>query len=139
MAILLLCESCHPQGGIAKATRRRTVSPFDWETSLGLLLDAAITPVYERSTSRPSRAPVGLLRYTLDSNYRVIISAITVYCACGNVFKTRSTRGSSLYIDVCAEDHPAYTGQQRSTVSSGRIDSFNRPYSTRVVRSEVRS
>ncbi|HEX9813251.1 MAG TPA: 50S ribosomal protein L31, partial [Burkholderiales bacterium] len=38
---------------------------------------------------------------------------ITVTCACGNTFKTRSTAGRDLHVEVCAKCHPFYTGKQK--------------------------
>ncbi|HCD04397.1 MAG TPA: 50S ribosomal protein L31, partial [Methylophaga sp.] len=40
-------------------------------------------------------------------------SEINVTCSCGNSFKTRSTRGNDLTLDVCSECHPFYTGKQK--------------------------
>ncbi|MFZ9653639.1 MAG: 50S ribosomal protein L31, partial [Steroidobacteraceae bacterium] len=38
---------------------------------------------------------------------------INVTCSCGNVFKTRSTLGQDLSIEVCSSCHPFYTGKQK--------------------------
>ena len=38
---------------------------------------------------------------------------ITVNCSCGNSFKTRSTLGHDLQIEVCSNCHPFYTGKQK--------------------------
>jgi large subunit ribosomal protein L31 len=35
---------------------------------------------------------------------------ITVVCSCGNTFKTRSTLGRELHVEVCSACHPFYTG-----------------------------
>lgn len=56
---------------------------------------------------------------------------IRVTCACGNAFDTRSTLGHDLQVDVCAADHPFYTGQQRIVDTAGRIDRFRRKYAAR--------
>jgi large subunit ribosomal protein L31 len=52
---------------------------------------------------------------------------ITVKCACGNVFQTRSTRGS-FTVDICAACHPFYTGQQKMIDAAGKIEKFRRKY-----------
>jgi len=50
----------------------------------------------------------------------------TVRCvSCGNAFTTRSTR-SEIVVDVCSSCHPAYTGRERVTRTSGRIERFER-------------
>lgn len=50
-----------------------------------------------------------------------------VNCACGNVFKTRSTRGD-MSVDVCSACHPFYTGKQKLVDTQGRVDRFRRKY-----------
>lgn len=52
---------------------------------------------------------------------------ITVKCACGNIFQTRSTR-ASFTVDVCSNCHPFYTGQQKVIDSAGKIEKFLRKY-----------
>jgi large subunit ribosomal protein L31 len=53
---------------------------------------------------------------------------ITVTCSCGNVFKTGSTMGEDLHIDVCSACHPFYTGKQKLLDTAGRVDKFRRKY-----------
>ena len=55
-------------------------------------------------------------------------SEINVTCSCGNSFKTRSTRGNDLTLDVCSECHPFYTGKQKILDSAGRVDKFRQKY-----------
>ena len=50
-----------------------------------------------------------------------------VTCACGEVFKTRSTR-KEIHVEVCSKCHSFYTGQQKAAQARGRIDKFNRKY-----------
>jgi large subunit ribosomal protein L31 len=52
---------------------------------------------------------------------------VTVTCACGNTFQTRSTR-KELSADVCAACHPFYTGKQRLVDTQGRVDRFRKKY-----------
>lgn len=53
---------------------------------------------------------------------------ITVTCTCGNTFKTRSTLGTNLDIEVCSNCHPFYTGKQKMLDSGGRVDRFRKKY-----------
>lgn len=46
-----------------------------------------------------------------------------VRCACGNVFKTRSTRPVIL-LGICNVCHPFYTGTQKFVDTAGRVDKF---------------
>lgn len=54
--------------------------------------------------------------------------AVTVTCSCGSEFQTRSTLGHDLKVDVCLNDHPAYTGKQKAANTGDRIDRFRRRY-----------
>jgi large subunit ribosomal protein L31 len=53
---------------------------------------------------------------------------INVSCTCGNVFKTRSTMGSDLQVEVCSNCHPFYTGKQKIVDTAGRVDKFRKKY-----------
>ncbi|MDH5181272.1 MAG: 50S ribosomal protein L31 [Gammaproteobacteria bacterium] len=53
---------------------------------------------------------------------------ITVNCSCGNSFKTRSTVGHDLNIEVCSECHPFFTGKQKIVDTAGRVDKFRQKY-----------
>ena len=53
---------------------------------------------------------------------------ITVTCSCGSTFKTRSTAGRDLTIEVCSQCHPFYTGKQKLLDTEGRVDKFHQKY-----------
>lgn len=48
-------------------------------------------------------------------------------CACGETFKTRSTR-PELRTEVCSKCHPFFTGQQKIVDTEGRVERFIRRY-----------
>ena len=50
-----------------------------------------------------------------------------VTCSCGATFMTKSTK-EEIYIEVCNECHPFYTGKQGKTKKAGNIEKFNRKY-----------
>ena len=52
---------------------------------------------------------------------------VTVRCACGNTFETRSTKGN-MQVDICNVCHPFYTGKQKLVDTGGRVDRFNKRY-----------
>ncbi len=52
---------------------------------------------------------------------------VTVVCACGNTFETRSTK-SELRLEICSECHPFFTGKQKLIDSAGRVERFQRRY-----------
>lgn len=53
---------------------------------------------------------------------------INVSCSCGNKFKTRSTAGRDLQIEVCSQCHPFYTGKQKIVDTAGRVEKFRQKY-----------
>lgn len=54
---------------------------------------------------------------------------ITVVCSCGNTFKTRSTYGRELHVEVCSACHPFYSGTQKIMDTAGRVEKFRQKYS----------
>lgn len=52
---------------------------------------------------------------------------ITVMCACGNSFQTRST-ASKMHLTICAKCHPFYTGAQKFVDTAGRIEKFQKRF-----------
>ena len=53
---------------------------------------------------------------------------ITVTCACGESFKTRSTKKGDLHVEICSACHPFFTGKQKLVDTAGRVDRFNKRY-----------
>lgn len=53
---------------------------------------------------------------------------INVTCSCGSSFKTRSTMGKDLAVEVCSQCHPFYTGKQKIVDSAGQVDKFRRRF-----------
>lgn len=52
---------------------------------------------------------------------------ITVVCACGNSFVTRST-AKAIHVEICAKCHPYFTGKLRLVDTAGRIERFRAKY-----------
>jgi large subunit ribosomal protein L31 len=55
-------------------------------------------------------------------------SEVSVTCSCGNSFKTGSTVGQDLTIEVCSQCHPFFTGKQKIVDTAGRVDKFRQKY-----------
>lgn len=53
---------------------------------------------------------------------------ISVTCSCGNTFKTRSTAGHDVTLEVCSQCHPFFTGKQKIVDTAGRVDKFRQKY-----------
>lgn len=51
----------------------------------------------------------------------------TVSCACGNTFKSRSSK-SEIKVDICSACHPFFTGSEKIVDSAGRVDKFKKKY-----------
>ncbi|HZE87930.1 MAG TPA: 50S ribosomal protein L31 [Verrucomicrobiae bacterium] len=52
---------------------------------------------------------------------------VTVSCACGEKFVTRSTR-KDLRLEICSKCHPFFTGKQKLIDTAGRVERFTRRY-----------
>ena len=53
---------------------------------------------------------------------------VTVVCACGETFKTRSTKTGTIRLEICSKCHPFFTGKQKLVDSAGRVERFERKY-----------
>jgi len=51
----------------------------------------------------------------------------TVICACGNTFKTKSTK-KEIRTEICSQCHPFFTGKQKFVDSAGRVEKFRKKY-----------
>jgi large subunit ribosomal protein L31 len=54
---------------------------------------------------------------------------VEVRCACGNSFKTRSTK-PDLHLEICSACHPFFTGRQKLIDTEGRVERFNKKFGT---------
>ena len=48
-------------------------------------------------------------------------------CACGNTFKTRSTK-QELHLEICNQCHPFFTGRQKLIDTEGRVERFTKRF-----------
>jgi large subunit ribosomal protein L31 len=55
---------------------------------------------------------------------------ITVHCACGSEFQTRSTV-SEIRVEICSACHPFYTGKQKLVDTQGKVEKFRQRYGTK--------
>ena len=54
---------------------------------------------------------------------------VTVHCACGHTFPTRSTmKGEFLRVEICSNCHPFFTGKQKLVDTAGRVERFTKKY-----------
>ena len=52
---------------------------------------------------------------------------ITVHCACGASWQTRST-SKELHLDICSNCHPFFTGRQKLIDTEGRVERFTKRF-----------
>ncbi|HSA94414.1 MAG TPA: 50S ribosomal protein L31 [Acidobacteriota bacterium] len=50
-----------------------------------------------------------------------------VTCACGNTFKTSSTK-KEIRVEICSMCHPFFTGKQKFIDSAGRVEKFKKKF-----------
>lgn len=63
----------------------------------------------------------------MKSDIHPLYATVTVKCACGNSFETRSTR-DEIHLDICYNCHPFYTGKQKLVDTAGRVERFRQKY-----------
>jgi large subunit ribosomal protein L31 len=64
---------------------------------------------------------------TMKEGIHPVLKEATVRCACGEEFKTLSTK-ETLKVDICSKCHPFYTGKQKFVDAGGRVDKFKKKY-----------
>ena len=52
---------------------------------------------------------------------------VEVRCACGNTFKTKSTK-PELHLEICNQCHPFFTGRQKLIDTEGRVERFTKRF-----------
>ena len=50
---------------------------------------------------------------------------VTATCACGATFSVGST-SEKISVEICANCHPFYTGQEKVLDTTGRVDKFKK-------------
>jgi large subunit ribosomal protein L31 len=52
---------------------------------------------------------------------------VTVHCACGATWQTRSTK-KDLHLEICSQCHPFFTGRQKLIDTEGRVERFTKKF-----------
>ena len=63
----------------------------------------------------------------MKANLHPEMKEVTVTCACGATFKTKSTE-ENIQVEVCSKCHPFYTGKQTRASKAGNVEKFNAKY-----------
>jgi large subunit ribosomal protein L31 len=77
--------------------------------------------LYQRRKSAPSRK--GTVKEGIHPKYQ----EVEARCACGNTFKTRSTK-PELHLEICSACHPFFTGRQKLIDTEGRVERFTKKF-----------
>lgn len=63
----------------------------------------------------------------MKNNVHPELYNVKVHCACGNEFKTTSTR-KEIRVTLCSACHPYFTGDEKFVDTAGRIEKFKKKY-----------
>lgn len=63
----------------------------------------------------------------MKENIHPEYNAVTVECACGATFSTKSTKKLNK-VEICSHCHPFYTGKQKVLDTEGRIEKFRKKF-----------
>jgi large subunit ribosomal protein L31 len=76
-----------------------------------------------------SRRPAGRQELFMKEGIHPDYHAVTVHCACGSTFETRSTiKGNAIRTEICSSCHPFFTGKQKLIDTAGRVERFTKKY-----------
>jgi large subunit ribosomal protein L31 len=65
---------------------------------------------------------------------------IKVICSCGSTFVTSSTLAKNeLLVDICSSCHPFYTGKQKIVDTAGRVEKFQKKYTTKSTKKDIKA
>lgn len=64
----------------------------------------------------------------MKANIHPEYATVTIQCACGSAFQTRSTLKGPIQVDICSSCHPFFTGKQKMLDTAGRIDRFKKKF-----------
>ena len=80
---------------------------------------------YTWSLSSPART--GREELAVKEGIHPAYKEVDVRCACGNTFKTRSTK-PELHLEICSACHPFFTGRQKLIDTEGRVERFSKKF-----------
>ena len=68
----------------------------------------------------------------MKANIHPEYKEVTVHCACGAAWQTRST-SKDMHLDICSQCHPFFTGRQKLIDTEGRVDRFTKKFGAQTV------
>ena len=95
------------------------------------LSDAAVRPI------GTPRRPAGGQEFHMKQGIHPDYHPVTVHCACGSTFETRSTfKGNLIRVEICSQCHPFFTGKQKLVDTAGRVERFQKKYADKAAASK---
>jgi large subunit ribosomal protein L31 len=86
-----------------------------------------VPPVFSPLADELERAYCANSFSTMKADIHPEYNETEISCACGAVYRTRSTK-QDIKIGICAACHPFFTGEQKFVDTAGRIEKFTRRY-----------
>jgi large subunit ribosomal protein L31 len=68
------------------------------------------------------------MKFPMKPGIHPAYEEISVTCACGNTFRTRSAHKGNIRVEICSNCHPFFTGRQKLIDTEGRVDRFQKKY-----------
>lgn len=65
-------------------------------------------------------------RVAMRAGIHPTYNEVSVTCACGHTFKSRSTHEGDIRVEICSSCHPFFTGLQRLVDTEGRVERFQK-------------
>jgi large subunit ribosomal protein L31 len=94
-----------------------------------LFVRVLATRLYAWPQSKPPRRPDATKGKLMKPGIHPDYHPVTVHCACGHTFQTRSTiKGDMLRVEICSNCHPFFTGKQKLVDTAGRVERFQKKY-----------
>jgi large subunit ribosomal protein L31 len=94
-----------------------------------------VAPTPQDLLKKPAESSSKAMKKSIHPNYH----EVTIVCACGNTFKTRSTYKSDiLHVEICSNCHPFFTGKQKLVDTGGRVERFQKKYARKTASTEAR-
>jgi large subunit ribosomal protein L31 len=63
----------------------------------------------------------------VDAKGKIQYHKVTISCACGATYEAGSTL-PAIRVDICANCHPFYTGENKIIDAEGRVEKFKKKY-----------
>ena len=73
------------------------------------------------------RCPFAPKEHAVKEGIHPKYQEVEARCACGNTFRTRSTK-PELHLEICSACHPFFTGRQKLIDTEGRVERFNKKF-----------